>query len=84
MSNTKANTINDDFNTQLLSDEGETEELARAEMHAELARLSAEEDEARAEVAASEFHRGWPGDGSGEDDLADYNQREADDYRDEG
>lgn len=27
---------------------------------------------------------GWPGDGSGEDDLADFNQNEADDYRDEG
>jgi hypothetical protein len=26
---------------------------------------------------------GWPGDGSGEDDLADYNANEADDYRDE-
>lgn len=25
----------------------------------------------------------WPGDGSGEDDLADYNQNEADDYREE-
>jgi len=25
----------------------------------------------------------WPGDGSGGDDLADYNQMEADDYRDE-
>jgi len=23
----------------------------------------------------------WPGDGSGEDDLADYNTNEADDYR---
>ena len=23
---------------------------------------------------------GWPGDGSGMDDLADYNQNEADDY----
>ncbi len=23
---------------------------------------------------------GWPGDGSGTDDLADYNQNEADDY----
>lgn len=23
---------------------------------------------------------GWPGDGTGEDDLADYNQREGDDY----
>lgn len=28
-------------------------------------------------------HRGWPGDGSGEDDLADYNQAEADDYTNE-
>ena len=27
---------------------------------------------------------GWPGDGSGEDDLADYNQNEANDYSDEG
>ena len=26
---------------------------------------------------------GWPGDGSGADDLADYNQNEANDYRDE-
>lgn len=26
---------------------------------------------------------GWPGDGSGEDDLADYNTDEADDYRGE-
>lgn len=26
----------------------------------------------------------WPGDGSGEDDLADFNANEADDYRDEG
>jgi hypothetical protein len=31
-----------------------------------------------------EQQAGWPGDGSGEDDLADYNQNEADDYRDEG
>lgn len=27
---------------------------------------------------------GWPGDGSGEDDLADYNANEADDYANEG
>lgn len=27
---------------------------------------------------------GWPGDGSGEDDLADHNANEADDYRNEG
>jgi hypothetical protein len=31
-----------------------------------------------------EQNHGWAGDGSGEDDLADYNQNEADDYRDEG
>lgn len=30
-----------------------------------------------------EQNAGWPGDGSGEDDFADYNQNEADDYRDE-
>lgn len=34
--------------------------------------------------AEMEEYHGWPGDGSGEDDLADYNQNEADDYRDEG
>lgn len=31
-----------------------------------------------------ENQAGWPGDGSGEDDLADYNQNEADDYSAEG
>lgn len=34
--------------------------------------------------AEMEEYHGWPGDGSGEDDLADYNQNEVDDYRDEG
>ena len=28
-------------------------------------------------------HRGWPGDGTGEDDFQDYNQNEADDYSNE-
>lgn len=28
--------------------------------------------------------RGWSGDGSGEDDLADFNANEADDYANEG
>lgn len=28
-------------------------------------------------------HRGWPGDGSGEDDLADFNQNEVADYGNE-
>lgn len=27
--------------------------------------------------------RGWAGDGSGEDDFADFNANEADDYREE-
>ena len=31
----------------------------------------------------SDLQAGWPGDGSGTDDLADYNANEADDYRDE-
>jgi hypothetical protein len=35
------------------------------------------------EVEENEVH-GWAGDGSGEDDFADYNANEADDYRDEG
>jgi len=30
-----------------------------------------------------EEHQGWPGDGTGTDDLADYNEREADDYYNE-
>lgn len=42
-------------------------------------------EESRREQFDAEFEsRGWPGDGSGEDDLADYNAREADDYADEG
>jgi len=36
-----------------------------------------DEDWERAET------NGWPGDGSGTDDLADHNANEADDYRDE-
>jgi hypothetical protein len=35
-----------------------------------------------AEIAEQEM-RGWPGDGSGEDDLADMNQNEAGDYQNE-
>ncbi len=33
-----------------------------------------------AEIREADMARGWPGDGSGEDDLADYNAAEADDY----
>ncbi len=36
------------------------------------------------EHSDTEMEAGWPGDGSGMDDLADYNANEADDYADEG
>ena len=35
------------------------------------------------QVQPDEVSQGWPGDGSGTDDLADYNQNEADDYSNE-
>jgi hypothetical protein len=35
------------------------------------------------QVQPEEAFVGWPGDGSGEDDLADMNANEADDYRNE-
>lgn len=41
------------------------------------------EDSVSSETDDYQSH-GWPGDGGGEDDLADYNQNEADDYRHEG
>ena len=66
------NTAKDKFTAQLLSDEGETDELAGEEVRGDFAPEPASED-----------YRGWPGDGSGEDDLADYNQAEADDYMNE-
>lgn len=34
-------------------------------------------------IADEMENHNWPGDGSGEDDLADMNANEADDYRDE-
>ena len=34
-------------------------------------------------IAEPFVEQGWPGDGSGMDDLADYNANEADDYRNE-
>jgi hypothetical protein len=37
-------------------------------------------DNARQEQHDEYEHKGWPGDGSGEDDFADYNQMEGDDY----
>lgn len=44
--------------------------------------ISIEADEAETLEREDSFE-GWPGDGSGTDDLADYNANEADDYRDE-
>lgn len=55
------------------SDDGLTE-AERAEERDEL-EMMREDDTA--------VDAGWPGDGSGTDDLADYNANEADDYRDE-
>jgi hypothetical protein len=37
-------------------------------------------DDARQEREDEYEHKGWPGDGSGEDDFADYNQNEGNDY----
>ena len=42
------------------------------------------DDDYREPIFEAEETHGWAGDGSGEDDLADYNANEADDYRDEG
>jgi hypothetical protein len=52
-------------------------ELREMELRAEMAR--------EAEIESAPYDGGgWGGDGSGTDDLADYNANEADDYRDEG
>jgi len=45
--------------------------------------LEAEYEE-RTELPYDGCEGNWPGDGSGMDDLADFNANEADDYRDEG
>lgn len=42
--------------------------------------ISGEIEEARHMSEVEGNAANWPGDGSGEDDLADYNQNEADDY----
>ena len=41
-------------------------------------------DHELAHQTSEELHVGWPGDGSGMDDLADYNQNESLDYANEG
>ena len=46
----------------------------------ELAHVSSEEMCDARMYPGEENEAGWPGDGSGTDDLADYNQAEADDY----
>ena len=37
----------------------------------------------RERIEQEHAYRGWAGDGSGEDDFADYNQMEANDYMNE-
>jgi hypothetical protein len=39
-----------------------------------------EDAEAEKDYQDEYEHKGWPGDGSGEDDFADYNQNEGNDY----
>lgn len=42
--------------------------------------LAQEEEATERMLGESWQYRGWPGDGSGEDDFQDFNQMEADDY----
>jgi len=42
--------------------------------------LGGNEDAERDSYEQDNEYRGWPGDGSGEDDFADYNQMEGNDY----
>lgn len=51
--------------------------------HWRFEKREAERDAAEARAEQPEEYKGWPGDGSGMDDFADYNQNEADDYRNE-
>ena len=62
-----------DMGNELLSRGVSSEELAaiRDEVEASAGKHQ-EEDEYE--------HKGWPGDGTGEDDFADFNQMEGDDY----
>ena len=53
------------------------------EFNEQQAALAEDARQARLEQEEAMQYRGWAGDGSGEDDFADYNQNEADDYRDE-
>lgn len=81
MSNSFTQTENHE---NLAADAGQWE--AEQAMLADAAREQAREEgrEAMEEAARdADESRGWPGDGSGEDDFADFNAMEADDYRDE-
>lgn len=61
-----------DMGNELLSRGISSDELAAIRDEAEAASNKHQEDEYE--------YKGWPGDGSGEDDFADYNQMEGDDY----
>lgn len=55
--------------------------LSRGITSDELAAIRDEAKQATEKHHDEEYeHRGWPGDGSGEDDFADYNQMEGNDY----
>lgn len=61
-----------DMGNELLSRGVSSDELATIRDEAETSSNKHLEDEYE--------HKGWPGDGSGEDDFADYNQMEGNDY----
>lgn len=62
-----------------------TETVEQIEAEYELAQreIANNQDIAREMDEQMHEYRGWAGDGSGEDDFADYNQNEADDYYNE-
>ena len=65
----------EDIQRELLSRGIPKEELKAIQVEVE-AKSNASEEPQHDEYE----HKGWPGDGSGEDDFADYNQMEGDDY----
>ena len=80
MNNTPSN------QTDVAFDEPQCEEVYREgdeDAHLEEAFEDAITGDTDANTQDYEEPQGWGGDGSGLDDLADYNASEADDYRDE-
>jgi hypothetical protein len=90
MNNTNTTTINETFIVNAHVDDLATEQVEREEILVQQVRddwAAAQElherEEREREEAEAHAYVGWAGDGSGEDDLADYNQNEANDYCEE-